>query len=173
MKSLQKALKNARFAQKNCQNRMEKKQVTIYTDGACSGNPGIGGWASILIYNNFKKELSGGELETTNNRMELMAIIKGLSALNSPCNVSVYSDSAYAVNAFQENWIAGWQKNNWKNSSKKDVKNIDLWLQLIELCKIHTVTFFKVKGHANNVLNNRCDELAVSEVKKLQLQIQM
>ena len=140
--------------------------VVIYTDGACSGNPGPGGWAAILMAGGAKKELSGGEANTTNNRMELMGVISGLKALTRPCNVEVHSDSAYVVNAFSQNWIGKWASNGWKNSAKADVANSDLWKELLELTKIHNVTFVKVKGHADNEFNNRCDELAVMESKK-------
>ena len=140
--------------------------VVIYTDGACSGNPGPGGWAAILMAGGSKKELSGGEANTTNNRMELMGVISGLKALTRPCNVEVHSDSAYVVNAFSQNWIGKWASNGWKNSAKADVANTDLWKELLELTKIHNVTFVKVKGHADNEYNNRCDELAVMESKK-------
>jgi ribonuclease HI len=140
--------------------------VVIYTDGACSGNPGPGGWAAILMAGGAKKELSGGEANTTNNRMELMGVISGLKALTRPCNVEVHSDSAYVVNAFSQNWIGKWASNGWKNSAKADVANTDLWKELLELTKIHNVTFVKVKGHADNDYNNRCDELAVMESKK-------
>ena len=140
--------------------------VVIYTDGACSGNPGPGGWAAILMAVGAKKELSGGEANTTNNRMELMGVISGLKALTRPCNVEVHSDSAYVVNAFSQNWIGKWASNGWKNSAKADVANTDLWKELLELTKIHNVTFVKVKGHADNEYNNRCDELAVMESKK-------
>ena len=141
-------------------------EVTIYTDGACSGNPGPGGWAAILMAGGAKKELSGGERDTTNNRMELMAVIEGLAALKRPCKVDVYSDSAYVVNAFSQNWIEKWIRNGWKNSAKAEVANSDLWMRLIELTNTHNVTFHKVKGHADNEYNNRCDELAVMESKK-------
>ena len=133
--------------------------VVIYTDGACSGNPGPGGWAAILMAGGAKKELSG-------DRMELMGVISGLKALTRPCNVEVHSDSAYVVNAFSQNWIGKWASNGWKNSAKADVANTDLWKELLELTKIHNVTFVKVKGHADNEYNNRCDELAVMESKK-------
>lgn len=142
-------------------------EVTIYTDGACSGNPGPGGWAAILMAGGVKKELSGGERDTTNNRMELMAVIEGLAALKRPCKVDIYSDSAYVVNAFSQNWIEKWVRNGWKNSAKAEVANSDLWKRLIELTSIHNVTFHKVKGHADNEFNNRCDELAVAEWKRL------
>lgn len=142
-------------------------EVTIYTDGACSGNPGPGGWAAILMAGGAKKELSGGERDTTNNRMELMAVIEGLKALKRPCKVDVYSDSAYVVNAFEQNWIGKWMRNGWKNSAKAEVANSDLWKELIDLTSKHSVTFHKVKGHADNEFNNRCDELAVAEWKRL------
>ena len=142
-------------------------EVTIYTDGACSGNPGPGGWAAILMAGGAKKELSGGERDTTNNRMELMAVIEGLAALKRPCKVDIYSDNAYVVNAFSQNWIEKWIRNGWKNSAKAEVANSDLWKRLLELTTMHQVTFHKVKGHADNEFNNRCDELAVAEWKKL------
>lgn len=142
-------------------------EVTIYTDGACSGNPGPGGWAAILMAGGAKKELSGGESDTTNNRMELMAVIEGLRALKRPCKVEIYSDSAYVVNAFSQNWIDKWVRNGWKNSAKAEVANSDLWKELIKLTSVHTVKFNKVKGHADNEFNNRCDELAVAEWKKI------
>lgn len=136
-------------------------KVLIYTDGACSGNPGPGGWAAILMAGGAVKELCGGEASTTNNRMELLAVINGLKALNRPCEVDVYSDSAYVVNAFQQNWIVNWQRNGWRNSAKAEVANVDLWKELLALTKTHKVNFIKVKGHADNKYNNRCDELAV------------
>ena len=142
-------------------------EVTIYTDGACSGNPGPGGWAAILMAGGAKKEMSGGERDTTNNRMELMAVIEGLKALKRPCKVDIYSDSAYVVNAFEQNWIGKWVKNGWKNSAKAEVANSDLWKELISLTAMHNVTFHKVKGHADNEFNNRCDELAVREWKRI------
>ena len=142
-------------------------EVTIYTDGACSGNPGPGGWASILMAGGVKKELSGGESDTTNNRMELMAVIQGLRALKRPCKVDIYSDSAYVVNAFEQNWLTKWTMNGWKNSAKAEVANSDLWKELLSLTTMHNVTFHKVKGHADNEFNNRCDELAVAEWKKI------
>ena len=126
---------------------MEK--VIIYTDGACSGNPGPGGWAAILMYKDKQKEISGGMKNTTNNVMELTAVIEALKILKRPCKVNIYSDSAYVVNAFLQHWIDGWQRNNWKTSDKKDVKNKELWLELINLTKIHNITFHKVKGHAD------------------------
>ena len=144
---------------------MEK--VVIYTDGACSGNPGPGGWAAVLMYKDNKKEISGGQKDTTNNVMELTAVIEALKLLKRPCKVDLYSDSAYVVNAFLQNWILGWIKNGWKNSSKEEVKNKELWQELFSLTKIHDVTFHKVKGHADNEYNNRCDELARNAIKNL------
>ena len=145
----------------------EINEVTIYTDGACSGNPGPGGWVAILMAGGVKKELSGGEKDTTNNRMELMAVIEGLNALKRPCKVDIFSDSAYVVNAFEQNWIQKWIRNGWKNSAKAEVANSDLWKRLLELTAMHNVTFHKVKGHADNEFNNRCDELAVAEWKRI------
>lgn len=144
---------------------MEK--VIIYTDGACSGNPGPGGWGAILMYKDTKKEISGGKRDTTNNIMELTAVIEGLKMLKYPCEVSVYSDSAYVVNAFLNEWIVNWQKNNWKTAGKDPVKNKELWQELLELTKMHTVHFIKVKGHADNEYNNRCDELARNAITNL------
>ena len=141
--------------------------VTIYTDGACSGNPGDGGWACILLYKDSKKELSGGQQNTTNNVMEMTAVIKGLEALKRPCNVNIYSDSSYVVNTFEKGWIDNWLKNGWRTSDKKDVKNKDLWVKLYELSKTHNITFNKVKGHSDDILNNRCDELARAAIKNL------
>ncbi len=148
-----------------------KKRVTLYTDGACSGNPGMGGYGGILMYQDAKREYSGYEKETTNNRMEIMAVIVGLRRLKYPCIVEVYSDSAYTVNAFTEGWIYGWQKNGWKKADGKPVQNVDLWEELCALTKTHQVTFHKVAGHADNAFNNRCDELArgaIDELRKLQ-----
>ena len=144
------------------------KTVDIYTDGACSGNPGVGGYCAILMYNGAEKVVSGYELETTNNRMELLAVIKGLEALKETCMVNVYSDSQYVVDAFLQNWVFSWQQNGWKTAGKKAVKNPDLWLRLLELYNVHEVTFIKVKGHSDNKFNNRCDKIAVSEYKKVQ-----
>lgn len=143
------------------------KKIIIYTDGACSGNPGPGGWGTILMYDTIKKEISGGNLNTTNNIMEMTAVIEGLKLLKYSCNVEIYSDSAYVVNAFNQGWIYNWQKNNWKTADKKDVKNKELWQELYSFTKIHEVTFIKVKGHADNEYNNRCDELARNAIKNL------
>ncbi len=142
-------------------------KVIIYTDGACSGNPGPGGWGSILMMGENRKEISGGKKDTTNNVMELTAVIEALKLLKRPCKVDLYSDSAYVVNAFLQNWILGWIKNGWKNSSKEEVRNKELWQELFSLTKIHDVTFHKVKGHADNEYNNRCDELARNAIKNL------
>lgn len=146
---------------------MNRKRVTLYTDGACSGNPGAGGWGAILLYGEHRKEISGGEAETTNNRMEMTAVIEGLKLLRYPCAVDVYSDSAYTVNAFTEGWVYGWEKNGWKKADKKPVLNVDLWKTLLTLTGEHEVTFHKVKGHADNELNNRCDELARAAIVRL------
>ena len=143
------------------------EEVTIYTDGACSGNPGPGGWGAILMYKDTKKEISGAKKDTTNNIMELTAVIEALKLLKFPCKVNIYSDSAYVVNAFLQKWILGWQKNNWKTADKKDVKNKELWKELVKLTHIHDVTFIKVKGHADNEFNNRCDELARNAISTL------
>ena len=143
------------------------EEVTIYTDGACSGNPGPGGWGAILMYKGNKKEISGAKADTTNNIMELTAVIEALKLLKFPCKVNLYSDSAYVVNAFIQKWIVGWQKNNWKTADKSDVKNKELWQELLQLTKTHDVTFIKVKGHADNEFNNRCDELARNAIKEL------
>ena len=143
------------------------ENVTIYTDGACSGNPGPGGWGAILMAGKNKKEISGGKKDTTNNVMELTAVIEALKLLKRPCKVELYSDSAYVVNAFLQNWISGWIKNGWKNSNKEEVKNKELWQELINLTKVHNVTFHKVKGHSDNEYNNRCDELARNAIKYL------
>ena len=144
------------------------EKVIIYTDGACSGNPGPGGWGAILMYKGVKKEISGGMKETTNNIMEVTAIIEALKCLKVESDVQVYSDSAYVVNAFLQNWIVSWQKNNWKTSDKNDVKNKELWQELLELTNIHQVKFIKVKGHSDNEYNNRCDELARKAIKRLE-----
>ena len=143
------------------------KEVVLYTDGACSGNPGPGGWGAVLIYKEYKRELSGGEPMTTNNRMEIMAAICGLEALKEPCKVDLYTDSAYLCNAFEKHWLDHWQRNGWRTSSKKDVENQDLWKRILTLTGRHQVVFHKVKGHADNALNNRCDELARTAIRNL------
>ena len=144
---------------------MEK--VIIYTDGACSGNPGPGGWGAILMYKDTKKEISGGKKDTTNNVMELTAALEALKLLKFPCEVELYSDSAYLVNGFNQGWIYGWQKNNWKNSSKEPVKNKEIWEEIYKMTQKHKVKFIKVKGHSDNKYNNRCDEMAVAAIKTL------
>lgn len=141
------------------------KEVTIYTDGACSGNPGPGGWGAILMYKDVRREMSGFEPHTTNNRMELTGPIVALSALKEPCSVTLYSDSAYLINAFEQRWIDGWLRRNWVKSDKKPVENQDLWKEILRLCSIHNVRWVKVKGHADNPNNNRCDELATGAIK--------
>ena len=142
------------------------KTVTLYTDGACSGNPGPGGWGCILEWNGHERELSGGEKSTTNNRMELTAVIRGLSALKEPCAVELYSDSKYVIDALEKGWAWGWKKRGWIKSDKKPALNPDLWEQLLTLVSQHQVTYHWVKGHAENPYNNRCDELAVAESRK-------
>lgn len=143
------------------------KKIKIYTDGACSGNPGPGGWGAILIFEENYKEISGCEKETTNNKMELQAVIEALKLVKYPCEIEIYSDSAYVVNAFKQKWIDNWIKNNWKTSDKKEVKNVDRWTELLELLEQHKYTFIKVKGHSDNKYNNRCDELATSQIKNI------
>ena len=143
------------------------KTVTIYTDGACSGNPGPGGWGAILEYMGHEKELSGGEQNTTNNRMELTAVIKALQALKEPCTVELYSDSKYVLDALQKGWAVSWRKKGWIKSDKKPALNPDLWETLLNLVEMHDVRCHWVKGHAANPKNNRCDELAVGEWKRL------
>lgn len=145
------------------------QNVTIYTDGACSGNPGPGGYAAVIIYGDNEKEIYGREDNTTNNRMELRAAIEGLKVLTKPCNVKLYSDSAYLVNAYNNKWVQNWKKNGWKNASKEPVKNVDLWEELENLMGIHKVEYIKVKGHADNKYNNRCDELAVAAIQNEEL----
>ncbi len=142
------------------------KKVEIYTDGACSGNPGPGGWGAILVYNTVEKELSGGERETTNNRMELTAVLEGLKALKEPCEVILTTDSKYICDAVNKGWVFSWKKNNWRKADKKPALNIDLWEKLLEELNRHKVEFVWVKGHNGHKYNERCDELAVSEYAK-------
>jgi len=144
------------------------KRVEIYTDGACSGNPGPGGWGVVMLYQGHEKQISGFQDNTTNNQMELLAVIKGLQELKEPCNVLLYSDSAYVVNAFLKNWIEEWSKNAWRTMGKKEVKNVDFWQELFILSKKHNITWIKVKGHSDNKYNNVCDKLAREEVEKKQ-----
>jgi len=139
----------------------------IYTDGACSGNPGPGGYGAILFFGQHRKEISGGERDSTNNRMEILAVIKALEILKEKCEVKVYSDSAYVVNCFQKGWIFGWMRNGWMNSKKLPVENQDLWKQLWGLMQQHNVEYVKVKGHSDNEFNNRCDELARAAIRSL------
>lgn len=143
------------------------KTVILYTDGACSGNPGPGGWGTILEYQGHRKEMSGGEVETTNNRMELTAVIEGLKALNQSCIVELYSDSKYVIDGLEKGWAKGWRARGWIKSDKKPALNPDLWGQLLDLTEKHQMHYHWVKGHADNPMNNRCDELAVAEWKKL------
>ena len=141
------------------------KKVTNYTDGACSGNPGPGGWAAVLQYGDKTRELSGGEAQTTNNRMELLAAISALELLKEPCEVALYTDSQYLCNAINKGWLKGWKAKGWKRK-EGELKNPDLWQRLDALLATHAVTFFWVKGHADNAFNNRCDALAVAEREK-------
>lgn len=140
--------------------------VIIYTDGACSGNPGPGGWGCVLLHGSRRLELSGGAAHTTNQRMEMQAAIAALGALKQPCRIALHSDSAYLVNAFNQRWLDNWQKNGWLNSKKQPVENQDLWQELLKLSARHQVTWNKVKGHAGDELNERCDQLARSEIEK-------
>lgn len=141
------------------------KKILIYTDGACSGNPGPGGWSAILKYKDIEKELSGFVEETTNNRMELFAVLKALMALKEPCEIEINTDSAYVCNAFAKGWIYAWQNNGWKTASKNNVENQDLWKEIINFLKGHKVKWNKVEGHKDNEYNNRCDKLATNEIK--------
>lgn len=146
--------------------RKPMKQVTIYTDGACSGNPGPGGWGAILLYGAHKKELSGGAPDTTNNRMELTAVIQALSLLKEPCIVDLWSDSKYVIDGLEKGWAKGWKARGWKKADKKPALNPDLWDRLLSLTEVHSIRYHWVKGHAENAYNNRCDELAVAESQK-------
>ena len=143
------------------------KQVDIYTDGACSGNPGPGGWGAVLVYNGKEKEICGGEKQTTNNRMELSAVIEALKALREPCVVTLTTDSKYVCDAINKEWVYSWKKNGWRKADKKPALNVDLWEELLALLDIHQVTFVWVKGHAGHPYNERCDALAVSYYKNL------
>lgn len=147
----------------------EKKTVYIYTDGACSGNPGPGGWGAILCYKGTEKALSGGERQTTNNRMELTGVIAALSALKESCDVELYSDSKYVIDALEKGWARSWKKRGWIKADKKPALNSDLWETLLSLCDKHTVKCHWVKGHADNEYNNRCDRMAVTEREKFSL----
>lgn len=138
------------------------KNIELYTDGACRGNPGVGGWGAILVYNGHEKEMSGGEKQTTNNRMELMAVIEGLSALKEPCEVTVYSDSKYFIDAIEKGWARSWQKNNWIKSDKKPALNRELWEQILSLLDYHKVSLVWIRGHNGHEYNERCDALATS-----------
>jgi len=142
------------------------KAVTVYTDGACSGNPGPGGWGAVLLYGSHRKEISGGAPATTNNRMELTAVIEALKLLKEPCQVALYSDSKYVIDALEKGWAKGWRARGWIKSDKKPALNPDLWEELLKLCEYHTVNLHWVKGHGDNPYNNRCDELAVAESRK-------
>lgn len=140
-----------------------RKTVTVYTDGACSGNPGPGGWAAILRYGAHEKELSGGQAQTTNNRMELTAVLRALEALKEPCTVELYTDSKYIADAILKGWVFSWKKNGWRKADKKPALNVDLWEQLLAHMETHDLQIHWVKGHADNSYNNRCDQLAVAQ----------
>ena len=142
------------------------KKVDMYTDGACSYNPGPGGYGVVLIYNGIEKQFSGFDESTTNNRMEITAVIEGLKKLKEPCDVTIYTDSAYTMNAFDLGWLENWQQNNWRNAQKKEVLNKDLWQELLAQMEKHNITWVKVKGHSDNKYNNICDKLARAEVDK-------
>ena len=143
-----------------------RKTVTVYTDGACSGNPGPGGWGAILRYGPHEKEISGGEAETTNNRMELTAAIRALEALTEPCTVELYTDSRYLADALEKGWVYKWRQNGWRKPDKKPALNVDLWERLLALLETHEVRLHWVRGHADNACNNRCDALAVAESRR-------
>ena len=144
------------------------KKIELYTDGACSGNPGMGGWGAVLVYKGIEKEISGFEEQTTNNRMELTAVIKGLKALKEPCEVSLTTDSKYVADALINGWAKGWQKNGWKKGDKKPALNPDLWEELLALCDVHKVNITWVKGHTGHPYNERCDALATGEIARHQ-----
>lgn len=145
----------------------DRPEVIIYTDGACSGNPGPGGWAAVLRYGDHIKEIAGGEEQTTNQRMELQAAIEALSALKRPCRVRLYSDSAYLINAFRERWFDRWLQNGWRNAKGDPVENRELWERLLALARVHTVEWIKVQGHAGDEWNERCDKLAKEQIERL------
>lgn len=148
--------------------KKRKKTVIVFTDGACSGNPGPGGWAALLQWNKQEKTITGGESQTTNNRMEMRAVIEALNAINQPCRVKIHSDSALIVNAFKQGWVNAWLKRGWKKANKKPVENRDLWEEMLAAMQPHNVEWIKVKGHSDNERNNRVDSLAVEASKKFQ-----
>lgn len=145
------------------------KVIQIYTDGACSGNPGPGGWAAILIYNGHEKQIAGGEAETTNNRMELMGVVKALECIKQDCEINLFSDSAYLINAFEKGWIYSWIQNSWMTKDKEPVKNKDLWEKIYDFSRKYKISWNKVKGHSDNEYNNRCDKMAREQIKTLVL----
>lgn len=147
------------------------KKVTLYTDGACSGNPGVGGWGAVLMFKGHEKQISAAVENTTNNRMELTAVIEGIKCLKEPCDIDIYSDSAYTVNAFLNGWLEDWAKANWKKADNKPLLNADLWQELYSLSHIHKLNFIKVKGHADNEYNNVCDKLATDAIKNYKSQL--
>ena len=143
------------------------KKVKIYTDGACSGNPGPGGYGAILIHEDIIKEISGKEKLTTNNKMEITAVLKGLELIKYSCDIEIYSDSSYVVDSVEKGWLFNWEKNNWRKSDKKEVKNIDLWKEMLKYLRMYNIKFIKVKGHSDNEYNNRCDTLATDAIKNM------
>ena len=147
----------------------DKPEIIVFTDGACSGNPGPGGWGAVLIWNGKEKDISGGDPKTTNNRMEMKAVIEALRSLKKPCKVKIHSDSALIINAFTKGWVKNWQKKGWRKADKKPVENRELWEQMIEAMQPHEVEWIKVKGHSGHVLNDRVDALAVAESKKFKI----
>ncbi|MBQ7340153.1 MAG: pyrroline-5-carboxylate reductase [Clostridia bacterium] len=166
---LPKIVDNAVFACINRANELENgesKAIDVYTDGACSGNPGKGGYCAIILINGEEIVVSGGKDETTSNRMELLAVIKGLEAIEKPSKINIYSDSSYVINAFNQGWIDSWLSKDWHGSDGREVKNVDLWKRLLSLYKTHKVNFIKVKGHSDNPYNNKCDKIAVEQYKK-------
>lgn len=148
---------------------IELKNIQIFTDGACQGNPGPGGWGAILKYGSYQREISGNEAQTTNNRMELTAVISALDLLKEPCNVEIYTDSQYVCNAIKNGWAIKWKNNNWMRNKKEPALNTDLWEKLLNLLEIHNVKISWVKGHAGHPQNERCDELAVNAIKKIRI----
>lgn len=144
-----------------------RKKIIMYTDGACSGNPGPGGYAAILMYEGNIKEVCGFEKDTTNNKMEMTAVLKGLESIKEPCDIEIYSDSTYVVDSIEKGWLFSWEKKNWIKSDKKPVKNIELWKDMLKYLNIHNIKFIKVKGHSDNEYNNRCDKLAVEAYKNM------
>lgn len=158
--------KENQIKEKSAKEKTKEKTVEIFTDGACSGNPGPGGWAAILKFGGAEKEISGGESQTTNNRMELTAVIESLLCLKYPCTVELYTDSSYVGNGISKGWAESWRNNGWRKADKKPALNADLWEKLLDLCGVHTVNFHWIKGHDGHIENERCDKLAVEQSQK-------